>query len=63
MADRSAQRRMVWWITLLPISLAGIVALTGFAAVPLAWAMRGIEWALLWLLRVIVTLAMLAGLL
>jgi hypothetical protein len=61
MRDRSTQRRVVWWVTLLPLGLAALVALTGFAAVPLAWAMAGIEWLLHWLVRVIVTLAVMVG--
>lgn len=63
MRERSSQARIVWCLALLPLGLAALVAATGLLAVPLAWGMAGIEWALAWLVRVIVTLLVVAGVL
>jgi len=63
MRERSSQARIVWCLTLLPLALAALVAFGGLLAVPLAWLMAGIEWALAWLVRVIVTLAVVGGVL
>ena len=63
MRDRSSQARIVWCLTLAPLALAALMACTGLLAVPLAWLMAGIEWALAWGVRIIVTLAVVGGVL